>query len=62
MSKRQKNSQINEYSDLCSHVFVFSTIQEIPLKIYYDDICLPWALAFFYESASFAFPIVKHIG
>ena len=47
---------------MCSHVFVFSTLQEIPLKIYYDDICLPWALAFFYESASFASPIVKHIG
>ena len=31
-------------------------------KMYYNNMSLPWALACFYQSISFASPIAKHVG
>jgi hypothetical protein len=42
--------------------FIFSSPRKIKLKIYYSDVSLPWALAFFYHSTSFASPTTKPIG
>jgi len=33
-----------------------------PLKFYYNIISLPWALAIFYQSTSFASPTTKPVG
>ena len=44
---------------LSSLVFIFSSRNYIPLSFYYNNISLPWALAFFYHITSFASPTAK---
>ena len=47
---------------LSSLVFIFSSPKKCSLKIHYHNISLPWALAIFCQSTSFASPTAKPVG